>query len=499
MKTRLIIIYFLASSLLIANVFAQHRGDNLAFQGLSSENDVGVRSLAMGGAFTSINNDINSLFYNAAGLADLEDIQITMAVNMYNKMWRENQTYRPNYTYITLPLYLEGLYVPDPKNNGRLDHEVFAEQRLTTYKIDEPVTGADPFSEEAADWEKKKNDFALNNFAIAVPLNLANQKFVVAASYETKYTVQDFDRNDSHLDPFIGWDGYGAVERPTGNDSIRIDWSNYLRERSGSVKNIRGAISYKVHKNINIGLGLQSFSGETDDIQNLDRVGYFYLIGNNNMRFWYDNHDMHISGTSKYNSTAFNLGTIVTLSKFNVGLNVVAPYTIKREWDYTTEITDDSGTQTSSKSGEDELKMPATFTAGISFRPTDKFLISFDVESIPFSQAEFNFASEDTTHRDWVDVTNIRFGLEYKPVEWMSVLAGYRNLPQTFVPDGAAFTDRGPGADSFTFGISADVFVGRLDVAYEIRRLKYYDSYLSNTNYVLEKFNNLLVSLTVGL
>ena len=81
----------------------------------------------------------------------------------------------------------------------------------------------------------------------------------------------------------------------------------------------------------------------------------------------------------------------------------------------------------------------------------------------------------------------------------VSLLAGYRYITDVFVPDGAAIKDRGPASTVYTLGTSIDIFgFGRLDVAYTISRMKYYDSYQSNTNYVFEEFNNFYVGYTVG-
>ena len=69
-------------------------------------------------------------------------------------------------------------------------------------------------------------------------------------------------------------------------------------------------------------------------------------------------------------------------------------------------------------------------------------------------------------------------------------MAGYRSIPARFVPDGSAIKESGPAANGYTLG--ASVFLnrfGRVDIAYEYRRLRYYDSYFSNTNYVTESMN----------
>ena len=63
MNRRVKIITFLSFIIFCFTLFgfSQHRGDNLAFQGFGLPDGNGVKALAMGGAYTSISGDINSL------------------------------------------------------------------------------------------------------------------------------------------------------------------------------------------------------------------------------------------------------------------------------------------------------------------------------------------------------------------------------------------------------------------------------------------------------
>ncbi|MEZ4765150.1 MAG: hypothetical protein R3C26_18805 [Calditrichia bacterium] len=61
----------LATLLVTVSLFAQRRGDQLAFQGLATPQDVGVKAMAMGGATTALSGDLGNLFRNPAGLVSL--------------------------------------------------------------------------------------------------------------------------------------------------------------------------------------------------------------------------------------------------------------------------------------------------------------------------------------------------------------------------------------------------------------------------------------------
>ena len=473
-------------------VKAQHRGDDLSFQGFFTQNDPGVKAMAMGGAFTAYAGDVSSIFYNPAGLAGIDQIQITAAANASNHLWRENQNYRPNRIYWTLAFYLEGLYIPDPANNGMWDSDI---ARDSSYIVQEPQMGYEPYSEEAADWQKTLDKLGLMNIALAYPITVADQKFTISAAYN-RFRTLDYDRNDTYLDPHVGFDEYGWVARST-TDTSTFTWSRFERDRQGSVSRIAGAVAYNISKDLNFGIGVNVYDGNTDDYQALVRVGNFDIAYNNNFRFTYDTVNTFINGTSKFTATNFNLGLQGQLSRISLGLNVILPHTIEREWEYSQVDFDSTGQTTSSISGVDRMDVPLSFTVGIMVYPVDRFRIAFDYQYTGFSKSEFSFDRTATTDRTWPDQHILRFGAEYQAFDFLSLMAGYRDIPVTFVPDGSAITDRGPAATGYTFGASLDVFgFGRLDLGYEYRKLKYYDSYYSNTNYATESLSNFGMAFT---
>ncbi len=474
---------------------AQHRGDNLAFQGLYNNNDLGVKATAMGGAITASSGDIMALFGNPAGLIGIDKIQVSVAANYSNNNWRENQDYRPNRYFVTLPFYLEGLYVPDPAQNGMWDHERMWTENMhpdSSYYLAEPELGLDQFSEEAADWKRDADNFALNNIAVALPLNLGEHKIVLAAAYNRDLTIEDYDRNSTYLDPHIGFSGYNDIFKVDGIDTLAMNWSNFVRQRSGSVNCINAAVAYDLNKYFNVGVGYDFNWGSSDDYQSMDLIGAFDLMDENRFRFSYLDTFTEKTGTSDYTYNKFYLGTQLQFDNFAFGVKIDLPYTITREWDYTETYSDSVANRRSSLSGEDKIDIPALFEFGIKFSPVDNFSLSLDYSHQPFSESEVDLGSDDETYRNLPDRNIIKAGLEYKPVEFLSLLGGYRNIPSMFIPDGAAITESGPEADSYTFGFALDLLMGRVELAYEIRKLKYYDSYFSNANYVTETYSNLL-------
>jgi len=450
----------------------------------------GVKALAMGGAYHSIGGDINSLFWNPAGLASVEGLSFSISGDQSNKMWRENQVYRPSRQFVSLSFILDGMLIPDPANNGQLDSDLFWED--SNYVVNDPVLGEDHFSEKAADWQKDGQSSSINSIAIGLPLPLFGKNLYIAGAYNKKYQVMDYDRNHTYLVPHVGYFYYdGLIDRITEEaDSLRLFWADYERERSGILWDITGAMALELNDYISLGLGLEMISGETEDSGSLNRVGYFDLRDAQELAFSYDTLNTSQAGTSQFSAVSLNLSALINYSKLSVGLKVNPGYTVKREFEYTVES---DTAETSALIGTDEMKIPLGYALGISVQPTETFRLAIDFTTTKYSENEFLFAEEDSLFRGWSDQLILGLGFEYKPLPWLSLLGGYRALPESFIPDGAAIMDRGPLAESFTTGLSVETFIGTFDIAYEMRKFNYYDSYFSNTNFVLETIDNIAV------
>jgi hypothetical protein len=171
-----------------------------------------------------------------------------------------------------------------------------------------------------------------------------------------------------------------------------------------------------------------------------------------------------------------------------------------RDWNYTrNNAFQKNGKDTVSLTapkGQDKLKMPVGFTVGLNYAATKKLTLACDVEYIPYASADFQLAQPDTFFQGWVSQTILRFGLEYRVSKLLSLAAGYRVIPTSYVPDGAAIHDKGSVATSYTFGAGLNFFFGRFDLVYEFYNLKYYDSYYSNTNYNTELSNRMTIGYT---
>lgn len=481
-------------------LFSQRRGEDQLFQGLNELNINSAGIAAMGGASLALSGDVNYLNYNPAGLASISDIKISYTANNYEtKLW-ENQDYRPNRQFTNLSFILDGLYIPNPENNGKYDYDAFFDD--STYIVSDPELGLDPFSEDASNWKKSKSDFVFNNFNIAVPLTLFETPIVLSAGYSKKNNIFDYDRNTTYLDPHIGYNGYGDIEErvTSAEDTVTVNWFDYKRMKTGEIMKITAGVSASVLDFLDFGFSVNILNGESDDYYALNKIGYFDLLESaNSFKFSYDYNYMSKEGKSDYSATNFTFGAVINLNRIKLGLTLKTPYTLTRDWEYTQIENHFDSVSTQNFSGTDEVEYPFGYAVGLSFNPIDDLTLAVDFEKNNYSNAKFKITSVDSSDYKWSDQIIIRVGSQYKLTDYIHLMLGYRSDTQDFIPDGAAIKDYGPINKSYSAGISLLFEPIQLDIAYEYSRLRYYDSYFSNTNYNTKRKSNLLMSFTINL
>jgi len=504
--------------LLVVVGFAQHRGDNLEFQGIAQFLSYKA-GFGDGGVYGASSNDVNTLFINPAGLGTINRPQASLVYKTGTALWRENQEYRPNRLFVTLPFYLEGLYIPDPANNGIMDYELALD---SNYVVNPPRLGQGKFTEAAADWQRS-NDVNLVAFdlALAMPLKIGKKKITLAASFSKK-PFEEYDRNHTYLDPHLGYSEYNDLTRLEKNDTTNVNWYNFIRLRNGAANLLMLGAGYRLNDQLSFGLSLKSLAANTDDSQILDRIGYFRLADENEFSFSYDTLLSTISGQSEFSATRLTIGTFFQREIISFGIAYTLPGKISRKWDYSYLVsTQDTSIHYRSDLGEqiDELRLPGQWVLGLSVKPHDNLNFYFDLDYGSFSQSELDLylPTDDTliinqadssyyipwsytTSHNWVDRTILRAGLEYTPLKLLTILIGYQYQPQLFVPDGQAFSDQGPISQDYTFGVRLNFQrFGSIACFINEHHLKYYDSYYSNTNYAYQSARNLYLSYNIGL
>lgn len=487
---KITLIYFFICAFTGVN-YSQRRGDDLVFQGLQNWTTTGIRSAAMGGVGISKYKDADFVTNNPAAMLAIKSLQFSFSFKNNDYANWENQDYRPNRQFATLPFYLDKLYTPDPKNNGKWDYDAFFSD--SNYIVSDPVLGKDPFGEEASDWQYKKQKFAFENISIALPFNLFNTEFAAAVLYSSG-NVYDYDRNETFLDPHIGYSGYGGLpERVVAaGDTVNMNWYEYTRKRDGNLSTVTIALGAKISDFLKIGISSNFVSGESDDAVSFDKIGIFKLIGGSNkFKFSYDSLTTNLTGISKYSANYFTFGSIFTIDKINIGLKIKTPLTFTREYNLQQKNQKKNENKTTDYTGEDKAEYPMEIGVGISFTPVDEFNIAFDYEIKPYSKTKYSITSPGGYFQNIPDQKVVKIGAAYEVFDFVTIMAGFRNETGLFIPDGAADIKNGPNVKSYNLGLDIPLPYGRISMAYEYVLLKYYDSYFSNTNYNTHRIQNI--------
>lgn len=505
---KMILLSVFYTLLIPTNIRAQHNGNPLFFQGFADQNSTSVKGLAYGNAYTSRSGDINSLFYNPAGLAGIQSTQISVASDYNRLLERDNQNFYPGGDYLNTSLYLESLIIPDPSWNGiwddvlgNVDYDSLGNPVTDYWNIDQiyfPIQGKDVYSRDAADHEEKFEDFGLDHLTIASPINITGKQLVLACSFYRHNVIHDYDWNGAHLNPH--WGTSDIITAGLG-DTTRTDWSVYTRKRDGAIYSIAGAIGIKISETIQIGAKINHLTGKTNDQQSLDRTGYF--LTRHQYSRWAFSYDTCLSvtnGTSKFNASTFNFGTILTTDHFNLGISIKFPGTVHRKWNYSTNLTAPYQATSYDSSGTDYVRLPGTYSLGMTIMPGNRLTLSFDAEKTPYRKAKYtpdeSFQDSLTIYNKFPDQTAIRFGVEYRHSDKIAIIAGYQFITAPFIPYGAAFRLYGPPIEHYSIGLSLDILHGQLDIAYTMQQLKYYDAYMTNRNFTLEQSQKFQIGYT---
>ncbi len=498
MKVKIRIIFIgLFILALSGKINAQHNGDPLSYQGILNH-QIGINAVAMGGAFVSQAGEIDALFTNPAGLTGIHNVQLTMSAVNYNKTVRENNVWYPGAPQKNLSLLMDGLLTLRPEQSGVWESDLGDPTSPNAWTLDQfaqPVMGKYPYSEDVADFERTLNDNSVNNFALAVPFTLAGKTMVAAAAYQ-RQIIREHDWNGSHLDPH-----FGTSELLPDVDTLKVNWSEFNRKRSGALNHWTLGVSYPVTRHISVGLSVNQLFGETDDQLSLAHKGFFLMdnVGTTgDWSFTSEPWQNDVSGTSKFSSTSFNFGLLWTQKNFNLGVNIKSPATIKREWEYQRTINDESSSFNSDSSGVDKLELPTIYSLGISFKPTTQIIFSLQYEFLPLGNTTYNFEDDViTTEQKWVDQQFIRAGVKFNPIGSLALMAGVWEQSEAFVPTGNAISERGPISRGYTVGLSYKIFIGQFIVAFSNRQLKYYDIYVNNRNYAFQNYRSIYIGYDI--
>ncbi len=480
-------IVFLASS-----VLAQNQGNDLEFQGLEHLDVATARTAALPASEFASPDAGQALFSNPAGLSSVNSLSLSFSYGNTSQTWWENQEYRPNRLFVTLPFYFEGQYVPDPAHNGMLDSDVFYEGLLdTSYQVAEPDLGLDPYSRDASDWVKEHRLSGLTDFSLALPLG---NKFVLSGGYATHQLAPSYDRNRTWQSPHLGYKAYGMPAMTDGIDTIRVDVFDFQRFSNLIMDEYAVAVAGKLGSHLSLGLGYSLYSGKSTDYELLNKFGIFNLIDQNDFTFTYDTLNIAYRGSSDWSGSQLRLSLGLDYERFGLSLALAGGGTMTRKWKYDYSVEDTSGITVSNVSGSVSMAVPNSIAVGMVFRPHENLNIQLAFQSKRYESTAPVTIQTDTIATAWTNQSIMSFGAEYRMFSALKLRAGYRSEPQVFIPDGAAVKDAGPVATAYSLGVGLELgHFGTFDLSWQRSDLKFADIYSTNTNYTRRQTERIMV------
>lgn len=472
------------------SVTAQPAAAPLAVQGLDQFSFSGVRSRGMGGTGVASAVDASALFSNPAALANLTSLEIRLGGFASSTRREQTQEWVPMRPLPGLSALFESLTgnIKVPDSLGRAGLPLSAWSTLQRQ-----------YDNIVPNWKRTSSAMQPLSLAAAMPLKLSDVEVVAGIGISQVINLDEYYQNNNSMTPYLGQQRPDPFLITDRLDTLHVQWYQYARTREGSVFGITPGLSLTVLPGLRVGGSATVLTGSSDDDERRVERGHINIaIGDGKpQNFMLDTvyYTQSKIGTSTYKGTIFTVGLHYQQERYSIGLVVRPPMTLTRTWgrDVTSVDTtkkpfpvriDPMTSQKTHESGTDDLDFPLSYSLGIVFKPTAKWMIAFDYDLRHLAEVEWTSSSSRIVSRPWVSNKGaVRLGAEYRPSDRLALRGGYREDVQAYSPDGSAIVNE-PARGS-VYALGAGYGLGNLvfDVAYEYALLKYQDAYQSNVNY----------------
>ena len=421
MKTRWLVSTALAICIATQG-FAQFPEDALRFA--TPGFGVGARSLGMGNAYTGVASDFSALYWNPAGLAQLQYGEFSFGLSHLNS--KDNSTFfgtSQSYSNNSTNLNSLGLVFPVDVRRGSLVF-AFGFTRNSNFTSGVSFNGFNPNSSII-------QTYAPDGTAYPSDLsgNLAYQLFLANLDTTT-----------------------GRYDSPIKN---MLTQSGQVIE-SGGINNWSGGVGIDMARNLSVGLTLTYLSGTYKydrEYRETDTRGVYNT-------FPFDFDELVINDNVTSDITGFNarLGMLYRIpDHFRFGINIKTPtsYNVKESFNTIARSYFDNGDVyptdapfETPASNEYDVVTPWVFTAGGSFIIQD-LVLSGDVEYTDWTQLEFDDANADliALNKDikqiFTPTVNLRAGAEYEIKDYgLRLRGGFIYNPSPYEGDPSEFDQK---------------------------------------------------------
>jgi hypothetical protein len=503
MKQLHFLIVLLSCFLIGQNSFAQGFGNPLTMQALDHVTNNSVTSRAQGGITVGINNEISLMFANPASLQSLQGIQVSLGGYRQISDMKQDQQYSPLKYYSNFSLLLEGLtgFISNPDTNKfylRLNTTTNAYD--TVYYVKTSIAGGSghgedtvqrPYDKIQPNWSRSKSKNYPAQVFFAAPIALEKFKLVVGAGVTEYANLNWYFKNNNVLSPNILSVKNGTVTLPVNTDNVGIpvSWYQYYQQRDGSIKGYGGAVSLGYLDKVAFGVSAVILKGNTDDFESRVERGKIVFFSNS---FRLDSNYYHVTqtGTSNYSGTEFTYSGNYRSKFIEVGFSVKPPTIITRK--YTTRIQIDTiGASTATTvSSQDKMTLPWRGIVGLSIALRDNVTFGFGYELRSYTSAQYKISTGIVTN-PWLTSHELHFGVEFRPVQWLSMRAGAREQSEAYESYGNPLAGEPVNYTVLTGGLGFNYSNLHVNVAYEYSNMKYNDMWASCVSLNSEVLQNI--------
>jgi hypothetical protein len=464
----LILYQVILSVLLTIQIYSQGYDDPLTIQGLDHNTLQSAASRAAGGTTIGIQNDVGLMFHNPASLQSLTGIQISFGGLIQSYETSQYQQYAPLKYYSNFSLLMEGLtgYISNPDTSF--------------HGTDPGDTVQRPFDNIGPNWSRKSRKAPPIQALLAVPFSVGNAKFTIGLGAVEYANLNNYYQNNNVLSPAIGSERPIPTPLPGNNDSLSVQWYQYLRDRAGHITGYGMALSGSVTEKISLGVSGMLLRGSADDYESHVGRGRLMFFSN---YFRLDSVYNRVTktGTSDFTGNEFTFSGIYRGRYVSLGFSVKPPTTITRK--YTTQTTvDTTGYRlVNTVSAQDEVKLPWRGTVGLSLKLLDNLSLGLEYEIRSLADAVYKSAG-GTGSNPWLSMSVVHVGAEYNPLSWLSVRAGIRDHAEVFQAEGSPIGGEPVSYSVYSAGCGFSFSGIRLNIAYEYNNMKYQDMWQTNVN-----------------
>ena len=478
--TRYSILLFLAGQLC-----AQGYDNPLTIQGIDHNTIQSAASRAEGGITIGIENDVSTMFVNPASMQSLSGLQISIGGLEQYTSANQVQQYAPLKYYSNFSLLMEGLtgYISNPDTSFHGTNAGDTVQR--------------PFDNIGPNWRRKAQKGLPVQAMIGIPLKVGDIGISIGIGAVEYANLNHYYQNNNVLFPAIGSERPIPTPLPKGTDSLPVQWSQYLRQRDGSIRGYGLAFSISPIEKLSLGISTLALTGSTDDYEQHTGRGTLLFFAN-----WFRLDSVYnrvtSTGTSNYSGQEFTFSGIYHAQNISVGFSIKPPLTITRT--FTSRIqTDTSAVPTvTTVSGEDKIRLPWRGTLGLSLLLKEYLTLGLEYELRSFASAVYTNTTGAESN-PWLSSSVLHLGAEYRAMDWLSLRVGLREQAEVFEPEGNPIIGDPVSYRVYTAGCGLKFERIRLNLTYEYGSMNYDDAWQTNVNLNHESRHTVMADIVYDL